>query len=185
MMKRSSMVVGAAALLAAARGSRRRPRRASSTCAPAGNAGGMYGWGTTPNTPDFFEQTRGPGFGFEVGAKLLVFDFSVDFMQIVNDGGLSGTLIQVLLGTEHRHPGRASAKLDERPERAACFTPGVVGGRRARHGRARDAAGDNDQLADKGFVSRSARLRVLPEPVHGRRRRSWTSATTTSWAARR
>src|SRR6185436_4498341 len=66
----------------------------------AGQAGGMVGWGTTANTPDFFEQTRGPGFGFEIGAKLLVFDFSVTLLQMMDGNGLTGTLLQGLFGTE-------------------------------------------------------------------------------------
>jgi hypothetical protein len=49
----------------------------------SGQGGGMVGWGTTTNTPDFFEQARGPGFGFEIGAKLLVFDFSVTLLQMI------------------------------------------------------------------------------------------------------
>ena len=43
-----------------------------------GNAGGMSGWGTTTGTPDLFGKRAGPGFGFEAGLKLLIFDFSVD-----------------------------------------------------------------------------------------------------------
>ena len=32
-----------------------------------------------------FRQAAGPGFGVEAGLKLLIFDFSIDVMQIVNE----------------------------------------------------------------------------------------------------
>ena len=73
MIKRSSVIAGGAAR------HRRGPAVAEARIVDlrlAGSGGGMIGWGTTPSTPDFFEQTRGPGFGFELGLKLLVFDFS-------------------------------------------------------------------------------------------------------------
>jgi hypothetical protein len=98
-------------------------------------AGGVGGWGTTPNTPDFFDSTRGPGFGFDLGMKLLVFDLSANFLQVVDGSGLSGTLIQFLLGIEVDIP-LGDAKLPDglprdvlRPEVAGGLgfgTPGPV-----------------------------------------------------------
>jgi hypothetical protein len=67
-------------------------------------AGGMAGWGTTPNTPDFFDTTRGGGVGFDLGLKLLIFDFSTNFFQTFNGSGAAGTLIEFLLGTEFDIP---------------------------------------------------------------------------------
>jgi hypothetical protein len=98
-------------------------------------AGGMAGWGTTPNTPDFFDTTRGGGVGFNLGLKLLVFDFSTNFFQTFNGSGAAGTLIQFLLGTEVDIPvgktklrdGQSQNVLE--PEIAGGFgfgTPGPV-----------------------------------------------------------
>jgi hypothetical protein len=63
-----------------------------------GDAGGLVGWGSTPNTPDFFQHTRGAGLGFDLGVKLLVFDLSARFTQVFNGSGTAGTLTQFLLG---------------------------------------------------------------------------------------
>jgi hypothetical protein len=60
--------------------------------------GGITGWGETANTPDFFDRRKGPGLGFEVGAKLLVFDLSVNFFQVFDSSGRAGTLEQLLFG---------------------------------------------------------------------------------------
>jgi hypothetical protein len=61
-------------------------------------AGGITGWGTTANTPDFFQRRGGPGVGAEVGVKLLVFDVSANFFQVFDSSGRGATLTQVLLG---------------------------------------------------------------------------------------
>jgi hypothetical protein len=118
----------------------------------AGQGGLMGGWGTTSNTPDFFEQTRGPGFGFEVGAKLLVFDFSVNFLQIIDSKGLSGTLIQGLFGTEIDIPV-GHMKLDN-GQSAHMLHTGIAGGVALGTGAPVSLPVTNDQLADKGFVAR-------------------------------
>jgi hypothetical protein len=60
-------------------------------------AGGVTGWGTTKNTPDFFDSTRGPGVGFDMGLKLLFVDLSTSFLQVLSGSGTSGTLVQLLL----------------------------------------------------------------------------------------
>ena len=132
----------------------------------------MFGWGTTSNTPDFFGRAAGPGFGFELGLKLLVFDLSVSFLQIIDGDGLSGTLTPGPVRGGDRHPGRAHAKLDERRRASTSCTPGDRRRRRAGDRRAASVRrSTNEQLADKGFVvALPLRLRVLLEPVHGRRR---------------
>jgi len=61
-------------------------------------AGGITGWGTTANTPDFFQRRGGPGVGAEVGVKLLVFDVSVNFFQVFDSSGRGATLTQGLIG---------------------------------------------------------------------------------------
>ncbi len=166
-MKRSTLllsVVLAAALLSA------RPAQARLIDLYAGaTAGGVGGWGTTANTPDFFDTTRGPGVGFDLGIKLLVFDLSANFLQVFDGSGASGTLIQFLLGIEIDVP-LGEPKLPEgqrqsvlKPEIAGGFgfgTPGPV-----------SPPLDDSQISAKGIVSqRDARLRVLPEPVHRHRR---------------
>jgi hypothetical protein len=118
----------------------------------AGNAGGMVGWGTTANTPDFFAQTRGPGFGFELGAKLLVFDFSVTLLQMIDGNGLSGTLLQGLFGTEIDIPA-GHMKLDN-GQSAHIIHTGIVGGVALGTGAPVSFPVTNSQLADKGFVTR-------------------------------
>jgi hypothetical protein len=132
-MKRSALLLAlvlGGALLAA------RPAEARLIDLYAGaTAGGMAGWGTTPNTPDFFDTTRGGGVGFNLGLKLLVFDFSTNFFQTFNGSGAAGTLIQFLLGTEVDVPlgkdklpdGQSQNVLE--PEIAGGFgfgTPGPV-----------------------------------------------------------
>jgi len=118
----------------------------------AANGGGMYGWGSDSRTPDFFKQTRGPGFGFEVGAKVLVLDFSVVFTQFVNDGNLQGTLIQLLAGTDVDIPA-GQAKLPNGMS-ANIIHLGIVAGGALGTGAPVTLPVTNDQLADKGFVSR-------------------------------
>jgi hypothetical protein len=114
-------------------------------------AGGMAGWGTTPHTPDFFDTTRGGGVGFNLGLKLLVFDFSTNFFQTFNGSGAAGTLIQFLLGTEIDIPigkdklpdGQSQNVLE--PEIAGGFgfgTPGPV-----------SPPLNDSQVSAKGFVA--------------------------------
>ncbi|HEY7376001.1 MAG TPA: hypothetical protein VIF57_27825 [Polyangia bacterium] len=118
----------------------------------AGNAGGMYGWGTTSNTPDFFNQAAGPGFGFAAGLKLLVFAVDVDFLQIVKDGGLDGTLIQLMAGIDVDLPA-GHAKLPS-GQSLNIIRIGMQAGGALGTGAPVSLPITNDQLADKGFVSR-------------------------------
>jgi len=113
-------------------------------------AGGLAGWGTTPNTPDFFDTARGGGVGFNLGLKLLVFDFSTNFFQTFNSSGAAATMVQFLLGTEFDIP-LGEAKLPDgqsqnvlEPEIAGGFgfgTPGPV-----------NPPLTNDQVSAKGLV---------------------------------
>jgi len=152
MMKRSSLMAAAAVLAGIAAPTVAEARVVDLRL--AGTAGGLIGWGTTQNTPDFFEQTRGPGFGFELGAKLLVFDFSVNFLQIVKNGELAGTLIQGLFGTEIDIPV-GPYKLDNgQGQSAQILHTGIVAGVALGTGAPVSLPIMNDQLADKGFVSR-------------------------------
>ena len=54
--------------------------------------GVMTGRGSDKAAPDFFRQTQGPGFGFEVGVRLLVLDLNVRFVQMIGSDGREGTL---------------------------------------------------------------------------------------------
>ncbi len=131
---RRGALLAAAVLVAALAAARPAQARLIDLYAGA-TAGGVAGWGTTPNTPDFFDTTRGGGAGFDLGIKLLVFDFSANFFQTFNGSGAAGTLIQFLLGTEVDIP-LGDAKLPDgqsrnilKPEIAGGFgfgTPGPV-----------------------------------------------------------
>jgi len=116
------------------------------------NAGGMYGWGTTPNTQDMFNRAAGPGFGAEIGLKLLVFDVSVNVLQIVKSGGLSATLIQGMLGTDIDVPV-ARAKLPS-GHHMHIMHFGLEGGFVLGTNAPAMVPVTNDQLADKGISSR-------------------------------
>lgn len=54
--------------------------------------GAMTGRGSDSAAPDFFHQTQGPGFGAEVGVRLLVLDLSIRFVQMLGSDGREGTL---------------------------------------------------------------------------------------------
>lgn len=97
-MKRGGALAGGL-LLAAALAARPAQARLVDLYAGA-TAGGVTGWGTTPNTSDFFDVTRGPGIGFDLGVKLLFIDVSANFLQVLNGSGTAGTFIQLLLGGE-------------------------------------------------------------------------------------
>lgn len=79
-------------------------------------AGGVTGWGTTAGTKDFFDVTRGPGVGLDLGVKLLFIDVSANFLQVLNGSGTAGTLIQLLLGGEVDVPLGAVRLPDGEPQ---------------------------------------------------------------------
>ena len=60
--------------------------------------GGMLGGGSGKPAPDFFHLTQGPGFGAEVGLRLLVVDLSIRFVQMLGSHGRQGTLSSIMLG---------------------------------------------------------------------------------------
>jgi len=118
----------------------------------AAQAGGMFGWGQSSVVPDFFRQTAGPGFGFELGARLLVIDLSMSFLQLADSNGLSGTLIQLLLGTEIDIPV-GQPKLPNGQSVNVLHT-GIVGGVALGTGATVSFPINNEQVADKGLVTR-------------------------------
>jgi hypothetical protein len=118
----------------------------------AAQAGGMFGWGQRSAVPDFFRQSAGPGFGFELGARLLVIDLSMSFLQLMDTDGLSGTLIQLLLGTEIDIPV-GDPKLPNGQSVNVLHT-GIVAGVALGTGATVSFPIDNEQIADKGIVSR-------------------------------
>ena len=115
------------------------------------DAGGIVGWGATSNTPDFFEHTSGGALGFNLGLRLLVFDASIGFTQVLNGSGTVGTLTQFLLGIAIDVPV-GHDKLPNRKSRAVV-TPALVGGLGFGTAGPVDPPLDNDQVSDKGFVS--------------------------------
>jgi hypothetical protein len=117
-----------------------------------GRAGGLIGWGSGGGgQPDFFERTRGPGVGFDLGLKLLVFDFSANFLQVFDSNGRAGTLTQFLLGFEIDVPvGRARL---HNGQSQAIFRPGLSGGIGLGTPHPVSPPLNNDQVSDKGIVS--------------------------------
>jgi hypothetical protein len=114
--------------------------------------GGVVGWGSASGTSsDFFERTRGPAAGFEVGAKLLIFDLSANFTQVFDGNGRAGTLIQFLLGVEIDVPV-GDQKLRSGQSRS-IFRPGLSGGVGFGTPRPVSPPLSNDQISDKGPVS--------------------------------
>jgi hypothetical protein len=114
-------------------------------------AGGMFGWGQGAS-PDFFRQAAGPGFGFELGAKLLVIDLSMSFLQLADTGGLAATFLQLLLGTEVDIPV-GQLKLPNGHSTQILHT-GIAGGVALGTGAPVDLPLNNEQVADKGVVAR-------------------------------
>jgi hypothetical protein len=113
--------------------------------------GGITGWGSDRNTPDFFEKTRGPGAGFELGVKLLVFDVSANFLQVFDGSGRVGTLTQFLLGFEIDVPAGDGKLPDGHPQN--IFRPGLAAGFGFGTPGPVHPPLDNAQISDKGFVS--------------------------------
>jgi hypothetical protein len=119
-------------------------------------AGGITGWGSTTNTPDFFDRRKGPGLGVEVGVKLLVFDLSASFLQLFDTNGSAGTLTQVYLGVNIDVPvGNIKFQhgIEKGKSRNIIRPIAAIGG----------AAGtpepvkpplDNAQISSKGIVSK-------------------------------
>jgi hypothetical protein len=121
-------------------------------------AGGLTGWGTTANTPDFFERRGGPGVGAEVGARLLIFDFSVNFTQLFNGDGRNGTFTQALVGIAFDIPvgNQYFAKGDIGAGQSQNIIRPIIGaGFGFGTSEAIRAPIDNAQISDKGFVSRA------------------------------
>ncbi|HVU50952.1 MAG TPA: hypothetical protein VHL80_09720 [Polyangia bacterium] len=118
-------------------------------------AGGITGWGTTANTPDFFERRKGPGVGAEVGVKLLIFDLSANFLQVFDSNGRGATLSQLLLGVNIDVPV-GNQRFQEGVERGKSrnvLRPianigGAVGSPEPVH-----LPIDNAQISSKGVVS--------------------------------
>jgi hypothetical protein len=115
------------------------------------NAGGMFGWGTTPNTQDMYRNAAGPGIGVEGGLKLLVFDASVGVFQILKEGN-SATLITGLVGVDVDLPA-GNTKLQNGQSVHIIHTGAMFGVVLGTNDIAMPPV-MNDQLAGKGFTSR-------------------------------
>jgi len=101
-------------------------------------AGGTIGGGSASGAPDFFEQTRGPGIGAEVGVRLFVMDLSLRFLQVFDSSGRKGTIsyipmlgptleIPVVGGGTDIHGRPRKARVVLRPGLAAGFGFGTPG----------------------------------------------------------
>jgi hypothetical protein len=154
MNRTRSLALGFVALLGIALAAR--PAQARLIDLYAGvRAGGMTGWGTTSNTPDFFERRRGFGPGVNLGVKLLVFDLSANFTQFFDGNGRSGTLTQLLFGLNIDVPV-GNDKFQEGVERGKSrniIRPILNFGVAAGTPEPVRPPLDNAQISDKGFVS--------------------------------
>jgi hypothetical protein len=114
-------------------------------------AGGIDGWGSSSTTPDFFNHTSGGAAGFELGARLLIFDVSANFLQVLNSNGRVGTLTQLLGGIQIDVPV-GQAKLPNGKSQN-IFRPGFVAGFGFGTAGPVHPPLDNAQVSDKGIVS--------------------------------
>jgi hypothetical protein len=115
--------------------------------------GGIIGWGSDASTPDFFRNTSGPAAGFELGARILIFDVSANFLQVFDTHGREGTLTQVLAGVAFDIPvGDETLKNGKKKNFVRLGTMGGFG---------LGTAGPvhppltNDQVSDKGIVAQA------------------------------
>lgn len=118
-------------------------------------AGGMTGRGTNSGAPDLFHQTEGGAFAAELGARLLVVDFSIRFQQMVNSGGTGGTLLTALFGPSLEIPvkgGGQDAQGRQRPPEVVLH-PSLVAGLVFGTLVPVDPPLTNAQLAGKGFLT--------------------------------
>jgi hypothetical protein len=116
-------------------------------------AGGIGGFGSDSNTPDFFAKTRGAAFGAAVGAKLLVFDLTISFLQVADTSGLTGTLAQALLGFEIDVP--VGPDRYENGKRKAILRPGIAGGVGFGTPGPVQTPYNSAQISDKGFLGQA------------------------------
>jgi len=154
-MRRAGVVASVAAIAAGV--ALARPAEARLVDLHAGIvAGGIGGFGTDSHTPDFFAKTSGGAFGAAVGAKLLVFDLTVSFLQVANSSGWSGTLAQALLGFELDIPVGPDRFEDEngrKGRRKAILRPGFGAGVGFGTPGPVQTPYSESQISDKGIIS--------------------------------
>jgi hypothetical protein len=66
-------------------------------------AGPVIGGGAA-GAADIFRRTQGVGFGIELGARILVIDLSIRFLQTTGASGIQGTLSSALIGPSLEFP---------------------------------------------------------------------------------
>ena len=116
--------------------------------------GGMTGGGTDAKTPDFFRQSQGAGFGAELGARLLILDVSIRFLQMVGPHGYGGTVLTGLVGPMMEIPvlsGGMDMLGRPRPPKVVV-RPGLAAGLAFGTDQPVDPPLDNAQLASKGLL---------------------------------
>lgn len=92
--------------------------------------GGMTGRGTNSAVPDIFRQSQGAGFGLELGARLLILDVSIRFLQMLGPNGYGGTMLTGLVGPMMEIPivsGGTDADGKARPPKVV-IRPGLAAG---------------------------------------------------------
>ena len=115
-----------------------------------GRIGGLVGWGSS-NAPDFYDSASGGGGGFELGAKLLIVDLSVNFTQLFSGSTLTqfllGFTFDIPVGNMYFQDGIAKGKSRNiiRPILNGGFAVGTPKGI--------DLPLDDAQISQKGFIS--------------------------------
>jgi len=117
-------------------------------------AGGMMGRGTDSSVPDVFHQSQGAAFGAEIGARLLILDLSIRFLQMLGPNGYGGTMLTALIGPMMEIPvksGGQDAQGRPRPPKVVV-RPGLAAGFAFGTLVPVDPPLTNAQLAGKGFL---------------------------------
>jgi hypothetical protein len=116
-------------------------------------AGPLVGGGAA-GAMDVFRRTQGGGFGLELGARLLVIDLSVRFLQTIGSGGFQGTLSSILIGpsVEIAVKGGGIDALGKPRPPLVVIRPGLAAGLGFGTAAPVDPPLSNDQLAGKGLM---------------------------------
>lgn len=111
-------------------------------------------WGKGVNTlqstsADYFKTNNGPGFGAQIGARLLFVDLSISGTQFVNDKGLQGMYFDAIAGVGGSIPlGEAKSPADfMRIGAGVGFAVGTLA--------TVDPPLSNDQIRNKGVVGQA------------------------------
>ena len=170
-MTKRSMVVGAGAGRRALALAGRGARRASIDLRLGGNAGGMSGWGTTATRRTFFGRRAGPGLrrrgGPQAAGVRLLRRRPADRRRRRAERDADPGAVR-----RRRSTSRGTHEARERPERHIVHTGRRAASRSAPNAPAMLPVDERPARRQGLLVALRLRLRILSEPVHGRRRRA-------------